>query len=109
MTWAIFAGTALDRLLDLPAGDDVAGQLAPGETAAPWAAPAPPPLTAGVEALWSGLTPGCPVLVIDPASGETVADGAADADGEAALRIDVAGPWTLALGWVRRWAVEVAP
>lgn len=109
MMYAIFAGAALDRILEIPAGDAIDDQLGAGEVARVWAEPAPPPLSANVEATWHGLTAGCPVLVIDPVSGATAAAGAADEAGALSLLVEDAGPWVLALGWARRWTVEVSP
>lgn len=77
------------------------------------APPAPPSLTAGVEAAWTGLPPLAVVTVSDPVTGPAGSD-AADAEGALALRIDVAGTWVLDVAEVwpalaGQWIVEVSP
>lgn len=71
--------------------------------------PAPPALTAGAAASWSGLPAGATVRVIDPTLSPPAEIGAGEADGAGALDIEiaVAGPWRLAVDeiWPARGAV----
>ena len=81
-----------------------AGEIDPGATYrldGEWTArpvpPAPPSMTAGVEAVWSGLPVGA-VVTVDPLNGAAPVTGTAE-DGTLALTLP-AGPWRLSVAEV---------
>lgn len=130
--WPGAAPAAIDRVLSFPAHTLAQQPFAPGEAwieigeaeevsaathyvaagpalAARPSPPAPPALTAGAAASWSGLPAGATVRVIDPTLSPPAEIGAGEADGAGALDIEiaVAGPWRLAVDeiWPARGAV----
>lgn len=83
-----------------------------GEVIAPrLAPPAPPALTAGVEAVWAGLEPGA-VVTVDPMNGAAPITAVAS-DGTLSLTLPV-GPWRISVNeafpaLAAMWDIEVAP
>lgn len=126
----------IEQIATLPPGDDGSAHLAalgPGYAAdavdatvgllTHWrgprgvearpAPPAPPALTAGVEALWTGLPPGAVVTAVSGLTGRTAGTDVADASGALALTLP-AGPWRLDVAetWpalAASFTIEVAP